>query len=102
MNRAKLMAYIGVAARARKCQSGDCTCEKLVKTKKAKLIILDAGASGNTREKYKAMCENAGIECICIDELGRQIGKPSHKIAAVTDRHFAEIIRQAYEAPEQA
>ena len=89
------MAYIGFAARARKCQSGDFTCEKLVKTKKAKLIILDAGASGNTREKYKAMCENAGIECICI-------GKPSHKIAAVTDRHFAEIIRQAYEAPEQA
>ena len=36
------------------------------------------------------------------DEAKIEQAKEEIKIAAVTDRHFAEIIRQAYEAPEQA
>ena len=92
MVRSKLTAYIGFAARARKLKSGDFTCEKLMKQKKVQLMLLDSGVSANTREKY----------CLYIEDLGRLIGKDAHKTAAVTDRHFAGIIREAYQATEQA
>jgi ribosomal protein L7Ae-like RNA K-turn-binding protein len=97
-----LTAYIGFAARARKLKSGDFTCEKLMKQKKVQLMLLDSGVSANTREKYEALCSAAEIDCLYIEDLGRLIGKDAHKTAAVTDRHFAGIIREAYQATEQA
>ena len=102
MVRSKLTAYIGFAARARKLKSGDFTCEKLMKQKKVQLMLLDSGVSVNTREKYEALCSAAEIDCLYIEDLGRLIGKNAHKTAAVTDRHFAGIIREAYQATEQA
>ena len=83
-------------------KSGDFTCEKLMKQKKVQLMLLDSGVSANTREKYEAMCSAAEIDCLYIEDLGRLIGKDAHKTAAVTDRHFAGIIREAYQATEQA
>ncbi len=102
MINSKLAAYIGFAARARKLKSGDFTCEKLMKQKKVRLMLLDSGVSANTREKYEALCSGAEIDCLYIDDLGRLIGKDAHMTAAVTDRHFAGIIREAYQATEQA
>ncbi len=101
MIRSKLTAYIGFAARAGKIKSGDFTCEKLMKQKKVQLMLLSSDASENTREKYEALCGRCDIACLYIDDLGRLIGKEAHKTAAVTDRHFAGIIREAYEATEQ-
>lgn len=101
MNGNKLAAYIGFAARAGKLKSGDFTCEKLIKQKKVKLMLLDGGASTNTKEKYESLCKGAEIECLYIENIGHMIGKDAHMTAAVTDRHFAGIIREAYEAAEQ-
>ena len=70
--------------------------------KKVQLMLLDSGVSANTREKYEALCSAAEIDCLYIEDLGRLIGKDAHKTAAVTDRHFAGIIREAYQATEQA
>lgn len=96
MNQTKLNAYIGFAARARKCQYGDFCCEKLVKCGKARLVLIDSETSPSTAEKYNRLCQNAGIECLGIAELGRLVGREANKIAAITDAHFAQMIAAAY------
>lgn len=101
MNKNKLRAYIGFAARAGKLKSGDFICEKLFKQKKVQLMLLADDAGANTRDKYEALCRGANVDCLYIEELGRLIGKDAIMTAAVTDRHFAGIIRAAYEATEQ-
>ena len=87
---------IGFAMKAGKVQSGDFSAEKLLRAGKAKLLLLDEAASGNTREKYCALCESRGVTLLFVEELGLWIGKPGRITAAVTDEHFADMIKRAF------
>lgn len=92
----RLTNAVGLAMKAGRLKSGDFTVEKLVRADQAKLVLLDADAAENTREKYRAMCQTHGLEAIPIAELGRWIGKPGRKIAAVTDENFKNMIKRAF------
>ena len=92
----RLNNAVGLAMKAGRLKSGDSTVEKLVRAEQTKLVLLDAGASENTREKYRAMCQNHGAELIPVAELGRWIGKPGRMIAAVTDENFRNMIKRAF------
>jgi ribosomal protein L7Ae-like RNA K-turn-binding protein len=91
----KLTNAIGFAMKAGKLVSGDFTVEKTVRARKAKLALIDSTASDNTKDKYRSMCEHAGIELMEIEELGRWIGKPGRMIAAATDEQFTTMIKRA-------
>ena len=91
----KLTNAVGLSMKAGKLKSGDFTVEQVVRSGQAKLVLLDESASGNTREKYQAMCEHHGVELLEIGELGRWIGKPGRMIAAVTDENFKNMIKRA-------
>ena len=91
----KLNSAIGFAMKAGKLVSGDFTVEKTVRARRAKLTLLDSEASDNTKEKYRNMCENAGIPLIEVEELGRWIGKPGRMVAATTDEQFTTMIKRA-------
>jgi len=82
--------------KAGRLRSGDFTVEKLVRGGQVRLVLIDADASENTREKYKAMCQTHGAELIPVSELGRWIGKPGRRIAAVTDENFKNMIKRAF------
>jgi ribosomal protein L7Ae-like RNA K-turn-binding protein len=97
----KLRGALGFAMKAGKCAAGDFAAEKLVKSAKARLVALDAGASENTRQRYTGMCERAGIPLIEIEDMGAAIGKPGRMIAAVTDEGFARMIAAAKDAARQ-
>ena len=92
----RLTNAIGLAMKAGRLRSGDFTVEKMVRAEETRLVLLDANASENTREKYRAMCQNHGVETILVAELGRWIGKPGRMIAAVTDENFRNMIKRAF------
>ena len=92
----RLTNAVGLAMKAGRLKSGDFTVEKLVRAGQSKLVLLDADASENTREKYRAMSQAHGVETIPVAELGRWIGKPGRKIAAVTDENFKNMIKRAF------
>jgi len=87
---------IGFAMKAGKVQSGDFLTEKLLRAGKAKLVLLDTAASDNTSEKYRALCESRGVDLLLVEELGIWIGKPGRMTAAVSDEHFAAMIKRAF------
>ena len=93
----KLNSAIGFAMKAGRLKSGDFVVEKLLRAKGARIALIDTTASDNTKDKYRTICENTGIELIEIEELGRWIGKPGRMIAAVTDEAFTQMIRRARE-----
>ena len=88
MNRACNM--LGLCARAGRLVSGQQAVETALKAGKAKLVLVDEGASDGTK---KAL---GGVELIEMGEqaLGNAIGRPGRMAAAVTDAPFAERIRQ--------
>lgn len=96
MDEAKLRGALGLCRRANGCAAGDFAAEKAVKTGKAKLLVLDSLASDATRERYAALCERRGVPCIVVEGMGRAIGKPDGRVAAVTDERFAHMIRSVY------
>ncbi len=95
----KLTSAIGFAMKAGRLKSGDYVTERLLRANGAKLALIDGGASPNTKQRYRGLCERGGIELVEVSELGRWIGKPGRMVAAVTDEAFAAMIRRALAEP---
>lgn len=96
MNDQKLRGAMGLAMRAGKCVSGDFAVEKAVKSGGAMLVLLDSGASQNTRKKCRDMCAHHGINCIELANMAASIGKHGRMVAAITDGNFANMIQLAH------
>ncbi len=94
MGNEALKNALGFAQRAGKVTAGDFACEKAVKSGKALLVAVDAGAAEATRLRYAGMCARAGIPCLCIEDMDAAIGRYGRKVAAVTDSGFARMILQ--------
>lgn len=97
MDDGRIRSAAGFAMRAGHCVAGDFACEKAVKSGKARFVLLDAGASESTRERYHRLCERAGIPCLELVNMGSAIGKYSRMVAAVTDSGFARMLAEAAE-----
>lgn len=91
----RLCNAVGFAMKAGRLQSGDFSVEKLVRAGRALLVLIDERASDNTRDKYTHLCASAHIVLTSVPNLGACIGKPGRMLAAVTDRNFANMIRNA-------
>lgn len=98
MDEARIRSAAGFAMRAGCCVSGDFACEKAVKSGRAQFVLLDAGASAATLERYRGMCQRAGIPWAVLTDMGNAIGKYGRKVAAVTDNGFARMLTAAMEA----
>ena len=90
MNRA--LGSLGLAMRAGRVQSGADTCDRLIKSGAAYLILIDAGASQASRKALTDACAyyNVPYRLVPAGELGQAIGKSGRMVAAITDRAFAE------------
>ena len=96
----RLRNAIGLAMKAGRISSGDFAVEKLTRAGKALLVLIDEEASENTRDKYAHLCRNAHIDLTSVRALGACIGRPGRMLAAVTDKNFTDMIRQAVEDGE--
>lgn len=94
--KSQLLSAISLCQKAGKIKSGADVVERIVKDRKAYLLIAASDASKNSTEKFAQWARTADIPliiCSTKDELGRAIGKDVRSILAVTDSRFADMIQ---------
>ena len=94
----KILNLLGLAQKAGKIASGEFSTEKAVKSGQAKMAVISADASGNTKKKFHNMCEWYHVPVIELadkESLGHCLGKADRTSAAVTDEGFAYAILKA-------
>lgn len=96
-NRDKILSLIGLAVKAGRCTSGEMMTEKETKSGRAKLVIVAADASDNTKKNFRDMCEFYRVP-ICFygdkDTLGHAMGKEFRASLAILDEGFADGIQK--------
>ena len=91
----RLLSMIGIAQKAGKIVSGGFLCEKAVKSREAKLVIIAEDAQKNTVSTISNKCTFYHIPFGFYgtkESLGHAIGKEERSCAAVTDQGFADSI----------
>lgn len=95
MERDKVLGLLGLANKAGKCVSGEFSTEKSIQSQKAKLVILSADASENTKKKFQDKCNYYQVPFRCYgdkESLGHSMGKGMRTSLAVCDQGFAKAL----------
>ena len=76
---------LGLAMRAGQLTFGEDGVKKAIASGGAKLVLLDAGASENTKKRMRDSCAYYGVQLAetAADRLGYAVGKPGRMSAAV-------------------
>ena len=93
MTKDKVLSYLGLAARARKVQSGEFSTEKSVKSGKAALVIV----ADNTKKKFTNMCTFYKVPMYIYgtkETLGASIGRELRASLALEDTGFCNAIKK--------
>ena len=92
----KVLSMIGLAKRAGKITSGAPLCEKAMKTKKSKLIIIATDISQNGKKSITDACKYNEIKYIEYsnkESLANAIGVDGFRtVGSVNDKSFADAI----------
>ena len=97
MNEKKVLSLLGLAKRAGKTASGEFSVEKAVKDRSARLVIIAADASGNTKKLFGDKCRTYHVpcyECGTQESLGHALGLEYRASAAVLDQGFAAAVEK--------
>lgn len=95
MRQDKALSMAGLAQRAGKVASGEFSTEKAVKTCKAKLVLVAADSSDNTKKMFSNMCTFYQVPIFFYSDkvsLGHAIGKEFRASLAILDEGFAKTI----------
>jgi ribosomal protein L7Ae-like RNA K-turn-binding protein len=96
----RVYSMLGLAIKAGKLASGEETCEKIIRSGKAKAILVCRDASDNTKKKFKDMATFRTIPIRLYGEkqgMGQAIGKGSRAVVVVLEDHFAKKILELLE-----
>lgn len=91
----KVLGTLGLAMKAGNVVSGEFMTEKAIRDGMARLVIVAADASANTKKKFRDSCKYYRIpyaEFGDKDTLGNAIGKEFRASLAITDKGFATSI----------
>ena len=91
----RLLSLLGIAQKAGKAVSGGFLCEKSIKAKQARLVILAEDAQKNTVSTISNKCTFYNIPFGFYgskETLGHAIGKEERSCVAVTDQGLADSI----------
>lgn len=94
------MGLLSLATKAGKIASGEFCTEREVKAGRAALVIVAGDASGNTKKKFRNMCDFYEVPIYFYedkDTLGHAMGKEARASLAVLDEGFAASIRKHME-----
>lgn len=85
-------ALLGIAMRAGVLTLGESGVHKAISSGAARFALLDAGASDNTKKKFRDACSFYNVELFETqqDRLGFAIGKPGRMSAAVSGGTLGE------------
>lgn len=90
---------LGMAKRAGKVTTGEFICEKSIRSKKSKLVIIAEDASENTGKSIRNSCLYYKVPCIEFgskEELGRYTGADNRAVVSINDNNFAAAILDKY------
>ena len=98
----KLRGLMGLCVRARQAVFGEDGCLKTIRAGNCGVLLLDAGASPATQEKYRGACQHAGVALVQLPEgvLHEATGKPGMAMA-VLQGGLAGQIRQQLSDPAE-
>ena len=91
----KLLSLLGIAQKAGKIVSGGFLCEKAIKSREAKLVIIAEDAQKNTVSTISNKCTFYHIPYSFYgvkETLGHAIGKQERSCVAVMDQGLADSI----------
>ena len=79
----RLRGLRGLCVRARQAVFGEDGCLKSIRSGQCGALLLDAGASAATKEKYRAACQRAQVALIALPEglLHEATGRPGVAMA---------------------
>ena len=95
------LRFLGLAARAGKLVYGAQAVDRAIKTRKAKLVVLDGSASEATKKAFCDACAYYRTKVIVLEEqdvLGRSLNKENNKIIGIVCPHFAKHAWEKYHA----
>lgn len=96
----KLFGMLGLAKRAGKVSTGAFVCDKMIRSKRAKLVILASDASENTKKSVTDSCAYYNIKLIELSDmagLGHITGGGERAVVSVNDNNFAKAISDIYD-----
>ncbi len=81
----RVKGFLGLCMRAGQIVSGQEACVDAVRRETAGIVLMDEGASDNTRKRVKDACGTHGVPLYGLDAdaLGRCIGKAGRMVAAL-------------------
>lgn len=95
------MKFLGLAARAGKIVYGTQAVDQAIKRRKAKLVILDNGASHNTKKEIMDACAYYHVNRILLEESGEleaSFHRPNIKVIGIVCPKFAQSALDKYNA----
>ncbi|MCM3713235.1 YlxQ family RNA-binding protein [Alkalihalobacillus oceani] len=93
MSQPPWVAFLGLAARARKLVTGEELVLKEVRRGSVRLILLSADAAEQTKKKVLDKCSYYNVPVRLVADrrtLGQAIGKAERVVIALTDEGFAK------------
>ena len=88
----KLGGMIGLAAKAGKVVSGEMAVVVAAQKKKATMLLAEASASANTKDKMGKLASTYELPLLFVEDLGVAVGKPGRTMVALCDTGFANAI----------
>lgn len=95
---------LGLAKRAGKVTAGEDLCKRAVQSGAARLVIIAADASDNTKKSIINSCKYYGVRYVITadkTEIGKFTGASSRAVASVNDDNFAKAILDRLEKIEK-
>lgn len=95
----KVFGMLGLAKRAGKISTGAFVCGNMIKSRRAKLVLLAGDAAPNTKKAIKNSCKFYHVKLIELSdmaELGRATGGGDRAVVSVNDENFAKAISDKY------
>jgi len=81
----QVISFLGLCMRAGRITSGQEACVDLARQEQAALVLMDAGASENTRKRITDACHSHNVPLYELTDgsLGHAIGKKGRMVAAL-------------------
>lgn len=96
----RVLSMIGLAKRAGKISGGSLLCEKDIRSKRSKLIIIASDASDTSKKALYDLCRYYKVKTIEYSgkaDLGAAVGASGYRAAvSVNDENFAAALLDKY------
>lgn len=95
----KTYSFLGLATKAGQLISGEDSCERAIRSGKAKLVIVAEDSSDNTKKKFENMCKYKKVDMVFFGEknlLGKYIGKDVRSVLTITGDSFAAHLKKQF------